>query len=484
MRRAATCALVATLTAPSCDARAQANPRSAPIGGRSALMGGTGVALARDGSAPFLNPATILNISDSGLAFSVNFYTFQATDLGSFHQPGAVDMARYGALSLPNASLDSSRADALPSTLCLFLTIGHWGDNADQPEPDTGHRKGRRKLAACFGSLERQVFSATASGYDGDSGNGVHATQAVSIQRSWNRVYVGPSYSVYVTDDVAIGAALDGIGTLASSTWSVDTMVTGARGGTDSSAYDTAMSAYSIDLGAMLGVMWRIDDARKFGASISTPALHLFGRYDGTAALQSSGPGGSASLATSSGGFSAPPPVRLGLGIGSETRRLRLEGDLGAYLPLTDLAHVDVQGAPNPPPVKSQPAVDAALGAEYFLSPGFSILGGASTDFTTLAPLPSSPPIGTLAESRTERVTGSFGIGSYGDGSELLMGFELSYAWGRSIAVDPFVEPTSLALVDQHTWTAMLIVAGSASLSAFRRTLRDLGNAVSFPQSR
>lgn len=483
MRRACAWVLAAALLAHGSEARAQANPRSAPIGGRSALMGGTGVALARDGSAPFLNPATILNISDSGLAFSVNFYTFQATDLGTFHQPGAVDTARYGALSLPNTSLDSSRADALPSTLCLFLTIGHWGDNVEQPEPDTGHRKGRRKLAACFGSLERQAFSATASGYSGDSGS-VHATQAVSIQRSWNRIYVGPSYSVYVSDDVAIGAALDGIGTLASSTWSVDTLVTGARGGTSASAYDTAMSAYSIDLGAMFGLMWRIDDARVFGASISTPALHLFGHYDGTAGLQSSGPGGTAKLDTSSGGFSAPPPVRVGLGVGSETRRLRLEGDVGAYLPLTDLAHVDVQTQPNPPPVKSQPAVDAAIGAEYFVSPGFSFLGGASTDFTTLAPLPSAPPVGTLAESRTERVTGSFGIGSYGDGSELLMGLELSYAWGRSMAFDPFTQPTSLALVDQHTWTAMFIVAGSASLSAFRRTLRDLGRVVRIPQGK
>jgi hypothetical protein len=475
MRRACAWVLAAALFARGSEARAQANPRSAPIGGRSALMGGTGVALARDGSAPFLNPATILNISDSGLAFSVNFYTFQATNLGSFHQPGAVDTARYGALSLPSTSLDSSRADALPSTLCLFLTIGHWGDNVEQPEPDTGHRKGRRKLAACFGSLERQAFSATASGYTGTSG-AEHATQAVSVQRSWNRIYVGPSYSVYVTDDVAIGAALDGIGTLASSTWSVDTVVNGAG-----SAYDTAMSAYSIDLGALFGVMWRIDDARVFGASVSTPTLHVFGHYDGTTSLQSSGPSGTANLATSSGGFSAPPPVRVGLGIGSETRRLRLECDVGAYLPLTDLAHVDVQTNPNPPPVKSQPAVDAAIGAEYFVSPGFSFLGGASTDFTTLAPLPSSPPVGTLAESRTERVTGSFGIGSYGDGSELLMGLELSYAWGRSIAVDPFVEPTSLALVDQHTWTAMFIIAGSASLSAFRRTLRDLGRVVRIP---
>src|SRR5271165_1742763 len=113
-------------------ARAQANYRSAPIGGRSALMGGTGVALGRDGAAPFLNPATIIHIDDSGVAFSVNFYTVQWSTLFGFHQPGAVDRTKYGDLSLPDDTFNESRADALPSTLCLFLTIGDWGDNAKQ----------------------------------------------------------------------------------------------------------------------------------------------------------------------------------------------------------------------------------------------------------------------------------------------------------------------------------------------------------------
>ena len=36
-------------------------------------MGNTGVALARDGAAPFLNPATVVGIDDRQLAFSVNF---------------------------------------------------------------------------------------------------------------------------------------------------------------------------------------------------------------------------------------------------------------------------------------------------------------------------------------------------------------------------------------------------------------------------
>jgi hypothetical protein len=36
-------------------------------------------------------------------------------------------------------------------------------------------------------------------------------------------------------------------------------------------------------------------------------------------------------------------------------------------------------------------------------------------------------------------------------------------------------------VVDQRTFGIMFIIAGSASISAFRRTLRDLGDVVRLP---
>jgi hypothetical protein len=491
-------------------ARAQGNFSAAPVGGRSTLMGGTGVALARDGSAPFLNPATIIHIDDSGVAFSVNFYTVQWSTLFGFHQPGAVS-PRYGSLSLPDDTFQESRADALPSTLCLFLTIGDWGDNAKKEEQDTrpGHLKGRRKLAACLGSLEREIFGATAVGYSGTSGK-ITANQATSIQRSWQRLYVGPSYSTYVSDSVALGASLDFIGTTASSTWGVDTMVLGG-GGTNASAYDTAFSAYSVDLGAILGAVWHVDDTQVLGASVSTPTLHLVGNYNGTTSVQAQLPplpgqvsNNLAQLTTLSGGFSAPVPIRLALGAGSQTRRLRLEGDASAYVPIAHLASADVttqttytskgvtEGTASSTTLlmDGRPVVDVAMGAEYFLTPGFSVLGGASIDFTGLPPLatqvitPTQGVAPELAETRMQQVAGSFGIGSYGDGSELLIGTQFSYGWGQTIAFDPLVDPVRVNTVNTHTYGLMLVIAGGASISAFRRTIRDLGNAVKFPEPR
>lgn len=475
-------------------ARAQATYGSASIGGRSALMGGTGIALGRDGAGPFLNPASIVNIGDTGVAFSVNFYSFQTAHFTSFHQPGPVNAAQYGALSLPNPSLDSSRVDALPSTLCFFLTVGG-RDVAHDEDVAHPHRKGRRKVAACVTSPERLQVSATADGYSGDSA-GLHATQTTSFAQFWNRLYVGPSYSVYTSDDVALGASLQGVGTVANSTWSVDTLVSDAAGQGSASSFATGASAYSVDVAAILGLLWHVGDRQVLGVSLMTPSVHLFGQYQGTTGLQTQDGGSSATTTTSKGSYRATAPLRVGAGFGSAMGRTHVEGDVMAYVPVTNLAHANIQTAQttltagaassssvaHTLTVAGRPVVDAAVGIERFVSPGFSVLAGLSTDFSTIAPLAPSPPIGTLAEARTHHAGLSVGIGSYGDGSELLLGTQLTYGWGKSIAVDPFVSPTELVLVDQRTFGAMLIIAGSVSLSAFKRTLQNLQTVVTIPR--
>ncbi|HEY8076956.1 MAG TPA: hypothetical protein VIF62_22670, partial [Labilithrix sp.] len=123
-------------------ASAQGSYRAVPTGGRSALMGNTGVAEARDGAAPFLNPATIVGIRDSQIAFSANFYSITLTTIDSFHSPRGADVA------LDRQKLSDARIDALPSTFCFFLTLGETGDAKSEQ---------RRKLAFCAGTSERRL---------------------------------------------------------------------------------------------------------------------------------------------------------------------------------------------------------------------------------------------------------------------------------------------------------------------------------------
>ena len=261
------------------------------------------------------------------------------------------------------------------------------------------------------------------------------------------------------------------------------------------SGYDTGANAYSLDLAAVLGLVWHVDDRQILGLSVMTPSVHLLGQYSGTTSLQTQDGAGTAVQTASSGSYQATVPLRVGAGFGADLGRARVEADVTGFLPVTDLARADVQTSktslaggiatsssmPQTLTVAGQPLVNAAVGLEWFTSPGLSLLGGFGTDFSAMAPLAQSPRIGTLAETRVQHATASFGIGSYGDGSELLLGTQLAYGWGKSIAVDPYVSPAELTLVDSRTYGAMLIIAGSASLTALRRTVDDSRNVVRLP---
>ena len=172
-------------------------------------MGNTGVALAEDGAAPFLNPATIVRINDQSLAFSVNFFAFGATHLSGWHQPGRVDPSRFGNVALNDTSIDTNGFNVLPSTLCLFFTIA--GVTADG-EPNGVLHKGRQKLAVCLGSLEATNLNLGALSFNGSIPGGT-TTQVQSFSSNWNRLYVGPTYSVSLSDQFAIGLSLHGVAT-------------------------------------------------------------------------------------------------------------------------------------------------------------------------------------------------------------------------------------------------------------------------------
>src|SRR5206468_141169 len=146
-----------------------------------------------------------------------------------------------------------------------------------------------------------------------------------------------------------------------------------------------------------------------------------------------------------------------GVGFGAEYGSLKLEADVSYYFP-RDAAtratlHVQDVTASNGAVATgtrevvitdaAEPVVDAAFGMEAHLSRAISLLGGVSSDFSAVPRLSNDapPPIGSVATSRTHRAAGSFGIGSYGDGSELLLGTEISYAVGRTFVANDYVLP-------------------------------------------
>ena len=485
-------ALLATalwLFAAGRTAHAQGNDRSAPTGGRSALMGNTGVALARDGSAPFLNPATTVAIENGHLAFSVNFFTYAIEHFSGWNQPGPVDTARFGALDIQSTSDSATRFRALPSTLCLFFTLSKV-TLLDSEAAEDAPPRGRQKLAVCLGSLEADDINLTALAFRGATPAGSTA-QVESIARSWNRLYVGPTYAVELTDHLALGLSLHGVVT--SDSFVVDgTSITSITGGTAlQSSLGSSAYGYSFDLAALVGATYRVGWFT-LGTSAQLPALHVLGRLQATANDSTSGTDGTGTVTDGLGSFHAPPPVRLAVGAGVQWPRLTLELDESYDLPSSEAIATDLQvnstaiasaastttTFPLHYNVSTRSTFNTSLGAEYFVTRSLSLIGGASTNMSTLLGLTPTTSLGNLVQSRTNHVAISFGIGSYGGVGNLLMGLKLDYGWGQALTVNPYQVPNTWAAVDTQTYSAMFILAGATNLRSIGRAVQKVENAV------
>ncbi len=481
-------ALFALLATRSSVVHAQGNDRSAPTGGRSELMGNTGVALAKDGSAPFLNPATIGMIEDERVAFSVNFYTYSNTHYSGWDQPGPTD-PQFGKLALTSNGDSASRFHGLPSTLCLFFTLAGLVES-DAEGNARGERRGRQKLAFCIGSLEADGISLNALAFRGATPAGA-TVQTESITRGWNRLYIGPTYSVSVTDALALGASLHGVVT--SDSFVVDgNSITSITGGNAlSSGMGTSGYGYSFDLAATLGATYRMGMVT-LGASAELPALHVLGRFQSTSHNENSAADATDNVTNGAGYFSARPPMRVAAGVGIEWPRLTLEADESFDFPsssaISSTMRVDstdlMAGVPKTTSfdarylVSARPMLNTSVGAEYFVTRGFSLIGGGSTNFSTLKALSPTESVGNLVQSRTNHAALSFGIGSYGGGRDILIGLQLDYGWGQALVVNPYQVPNTWSVIGTQTYSAMAVLAGATDLRTIGRAVEKVRNAV------
>jgi hypothetical protein len=468
--------LVALASLFACDAaRAQGSYRSMPTGGRSALMGNTGVALARDGAAPFLNPATIVDIGETRVALSFNFYSVTTTSLHGLHAPRAPGS------ELGRTQLTDLRADALPSTFCLFFTIG------PELERVTKDALAERKLAFCVGTSERRDLFLTETA-SARGPNGQATLHLASLERRWGRVHVGPTYGRSFGEHLAVGASLHLVDT--SSTAVTTASASGLGGPGTASTYASTVSATSYDLQMLLGATLRFDRHTTLALAAAPPSLHVAGNMDASEHTQSLAPGTSdfARTRAGEGTFMAPLPARVALGIGRWTPKLRIEADLTYFFPLAAglRSDLDVRSVTQVGSVATDRTarettedrfvgvLDSAVGAEAFLSETISLLGGFATDFGALTRLGADPPLGSVATTREQRFVASLGLGSYGTGSELLFGAQLALSRGQALVADSFSVPGALAPVERNSTTVLFVVAGSTSLRQIRHALDDL----------
>jgi len=476
--------------------RAQGNDLGSPAGGRSTLMGNTGVALGRDGASPFNNPATIVRILDQRLAFSVNFYSLDFLHFDNWHQPGDVDAQQFGPSSLGGTGLFDTNFESLPSTLCLFFSLEQVVKSlAFSPSTERAPLPARespigKKLAVCFATLESEDVDMQAIAFRGATSAGP-TTQVQSLQRRWVRTYIGPTYSVSLSDRFAIGGSIHVVYTRGR--FGVNSLSLSSRLGGDGvgSTLGTSGRGRSFELTGLLGVTYRVGRVT-LGASVRLPALHLFGSYDATFNQTQFGSEDRALVADASGRLSTAPPTRLALGVGVTGKRWRFELDAALGLPLqkpfsADITVVDTTLTATGTEIERSRAhyripgyvtLNPSLGVEYFANAGLSLLGGISTNFTALGELRPMPSVGNVIQARMSHVNASIGIGTYWDKGEFLFGLQFDYGWGSALAINPYVIPNAWTVVGAQTYGILFVVAGSTSFDAIVRVVDRIANGA------
>jgi hypothetical protein len=453
-------------------------------------MGNTGVALGRDGSTPFMNPAAIAGIEDQRLAFSVNFFTYSVRHFSTWNQPGPVDTSKFGNVQLDGTGDSSTRFTALPSTLCLFFTIKEFAPPGDTNAPKPGASKGRQKLAFCLATLESDNVNLTALQFHGSTPAG-STSQIESISRSWNRLYIGPTYGVQVSDALALGASLHTVVT--SDSFVVDgSSISSVMGGTSvQSGLGTEGYGYSFDVLANLGATYKAG-ALTLGIDAQLPSLHALGKFKVTAHDDSTGDPSISDLDQAQGSFKAPPPIRLAVGAGYEWPRFTLEADASLEFPWSkaltstlDVTKMHVENGVSTTTSDSETfsdasrtMVNAAVGGEYFVTPGFSLVGGAYSNISTMNPLTATSGVGNLVQARTDHVGLSFGVGSYGHDADVLLGTQLDFGWGDSLVVNPYVLPNAWSVIGTQVYSVLFVLAGTTDLRAIGHAVEKVEKAV------
>ncbi len=470
------CALV--LAAPL--ARAQGNYRSAALGGRSALMGDTGIALGTDGAAPFLNPATVVRV-EATLALSVTFVSLDLLHASNWYVPGPVDPI-YGSAPVSGADISRVSGNAIPSTFCLFTGLPRIVDKKDS-------RAGTEKFATCFGTTEIQQFDWTGQGYQPMPGTGTTA-QSSSVRMSWQRFVVAPTYAVDITDSFALGASIQGTFTNFGRSASVGAITSAAGLPTTSSSYEFGASGSDFGLSALLGATYTLGHLT-IGASIQSPDLSIYGHGNVSNYVQlTSSTAQAATTYLGQGGFHAREPTRMSLGVGWDWPRGSVELDGQLALADGDALELSTQGAQFTLPsttgtptslllhTRYQPTLNASIGAEFYVRRSLSLLTGFATDFSAVDNL--SPT--SLAPAQVNRLLLSFGVGTHGDTGTLIVGAQAYYGWGSAFAPNVYANPPVETPTSVRTFGVLFVLAGATNLKALANAVSDLRKDIGRPK--
>jgi len=446
----------------------QANYESALIGGRSSLMGGTGVAAGTDAAAPLQNPATTVGIEGTSFVFSTFFLQITNRNV----QP---DLDRIAEVERGQAMLDQFQFRVLPNSTCLFF------DLRKVPGQVKGHHKG----SICLAEPETQTFELTTS-VVGESTSGRSGFQQRFVSQVYSKKVYSVGWATSLSENVSIGVNpmleevgfrdVEGIGSVLTDDASLADAI-GSSGQSVTSIMTRKASAFAVS--ALVGVRWRLNEDFSLGASFHSPSWHITGGYTGTRSSEAiSSPTEQYAQETGSARFTYP--LRLALGVAGRIKGVRFEANAFYHEGRSDFAQIQadrttvtvddgVIAEATKESIRYQEAVrpvaNVGLGVDIPLNPSWSLVSGVLTDFGGLRSRQNGSLVDeTLFRNRLDAVHGSVGVAWTPRAGSLLLGVRGFYGQGEMAVADPRTIPPLRVAAPQSQWGLALVVSGQITL--------------------
>ncbi|HWA77038.1 MAG TPA: hypothetical protein VG937_32105 [Polyangiaceae bacterium] len=465
---------VAASVTGAATALASGNHHSAPMGGRSALMGGTGVALGVDGAGPFLNPATIVGIEGGRLAFAARFYRFSSLKFSDFYTPGPID-AQFGTSSFGETGEVTHGVHSIPDSVCYFF-------------PPLGGESRRQRLSFCLTTLEEQQLALTAVAAN-RTANGARLDQNQHFDVRWSRFNLGPTWGIAL-GQLKLGASLMVSFTRYRQAILGSSVVESEVGSATTSSYESLVSASSWDVATRVGATYGLGKRITAGASVTLPLFHVLGSLRET---QLSDSIDARHQWSGNGGFRATPPLEFRVGLGGEWESLRFEADVfvtpgSAHYVRGELDRKEIavqSGAATRTASRlivnerTHTTVNLALGAETFVTPRFSLLFGVQTDVNALEDLKPELGESRLFRTKLDYYRTGAGICSYTDYGDLMVGFRFDYGQGKAMPANTLSVPSGLGYTGVRDIGIMAVLAGSLSWRSIKQAVGEIGEVVS-----
>jgi hypothetical protein len=230
--------------------------------------------------------------------------------------------------------------------------------------------------------------------------------------------------------------------------------------------------------------------------ALESPSVHLYGtgRLDRYTHFEGDRSGTSSIVAE--GDFASSTPPRLSLGTGIEGKWGSAELDVAIHAPVGDIYRAELDGhvlESNGATTTSREtklglaarargSVNIGIGGEVFMNRKISLLGGLSSDVSTVPKGSLRGDLFNYFPARTHRVATSFGIASHGEGGDLLFGAEVSYGWGERLAVNAYQMPPVLDTTRSTGYGVLFVIAGSTNLKNIRRAVEDVTKTFETPK--